>query len=73
MHGGYGYSSEYLPEAWLRDQKLIITIHEGRAVFRASTCSAAVAGGGEALKALLDEIVPRRRRGRSRRGRAILG
>ena len=22
IHGGYGYSSEYLPEAWLRDQKL---------------------------------------------------
>lgn len=22
VHGGYGYSSEYLPEAWLRDQKL---------------------------------------------------
>ncbi|MFT3698234.1 MAG: acyl-CoA dehydrogenase [Kofleriaceae bacterium] len=28
IHGGYGYSSEYLPEAWLRDQKLN-TIHEG--------------------------------------------
>ncbi|MET0339679.1 MAG: acyl-CoA dehydrogenase [Polyangiales bacterium] len=28
VHGGYGYSSEYLPEAWLRDQKLN-TIHEG--------------------------------------------
>ncbi|HSQ61915.1 MAG TPA: acyl-CoA dehydrogenase family protein, partial [Polyangiaceae bacterium] len=26
VHGGYGYSSEYLPEAWLRDQKLN-TIH----------------------------------------------
>ncbi|MFT3925081.1 MAG: acyl-CoA dehydrogenase [Myxococcales bacterium] len=28
IHGGYGYSSEYLPEAWLRDQKLN-SIHEG--------------------------------------------
>lgn len=28
VHGGYGYSSEYLPEAWLRDQKLNL-IHEG--------------------------------------------
>jgi alkylation response protein AidB-like acyl-CoA dehydrogenase len=28
VHGGYGYSSEYLPEAWLRDQKLN-TLHEG--------------------------------------------
>jgi butyryl-CoA dehydrogenase len=28
IHGGYGYSSEQLPEAWLRDQKLN-TIHEG--------------------------------------------
>jgi butyryl-CoA dehydrogenase len=26
--GGYGYTSEYLPEAWLRDQKLN-SIHEG--------------------------------------------
>jgi len=28
IHGGYGYSSEYSPEAWLRDQKLN-SIHEG--------------------------------------------
>ena len=28
VHGGYGYSTEYLPEAWLRDQKLN-SIHEG--------------------------------------------
>ncbi|NUP13424.1 MAG: acyl-CoA dehydrogenase [Polyangiaceae bacterium] len=28
IHGGYGYSSEYLVEAWLRDQKLN-SIHEG--------------------------------------------
>ncbi|HEX8114180.1 MAG TPA: acyl-CoA dehydrogenase family protein, partial [Kofleriaceae bacterium] len=28
IHGGYGYSSEYLPEAWLRDQKLN-SLHEG--------------------------------------------
>jgi alkylation response protein AidB-like acyl-CoA dehydrogenase len=28
IHGGYGYTSEYLPEAWWRDQKLN-SIHEG--------------------------------------------
>jgi butyryl-CoA dehydrogenase len=28
IHGGYGSTSEYLPEAWLRDQKLN-SIHEG--------------------------------------------
>lgn len=28
IFGGYGYSSEYMPEAWLRDQKLN-SIHEG--------------------------------------------
>ncbi|MFO0692502.1 MAG: acyl-CoA dehydrogenase [Polyangiales bacterium] len=28
IHGGYGYTSEYLPEAFLRDQKLN-SIHEG--------------------------------------------
>jgi alkylation response protein AidB-like acyl-CoA dehydrogenase len=28
IHGGYGYTSEYRPEAWLRDQKLN-SIHEG--------------------------------------------
>ncbi|MFO0724310.1 MAG: acyl-CoA dehydrogenase [Myxococcota bacterium] len=28
VHGGYGYTSEYMPESWLRDQKLN-TLHEG--------------------------------------------
>jgi butyryl-CoA dehydrogenase len=28
VHGGYGYSSEYLAESWLRDQKLN-SLHEG--------------------------------------------
>jgi alkylation response protein AidB-like acyl-CoA dehydrogenase len=28
VHGGYGYTSEYLPESWLRDQKLN-SLHEG--------------------------------------------
>jgi alkylation response protein AidB-like acyl-CoA dehydrogenase len=28
VHGGYGYTSEYMPEAWLRDQKLN-SLHEG--------------------------------------------
>ncbi|MDH5676422.1 MAG: acyl-CoA dehydrogenase [Myxococcales bacterium] len=57
VHGGYGYTSEYLPEAWLRDQKLN-SIHEGttgiqsldllgRKVFRSA---------GATLGPLLEEI-----------------
>ncbi len=57
IHGGYGYSSEYLPEAWLRDQKLN-SIHEGTTGIQAMDLLGrrAVAGGGAALAALADEV-----------------
>jgi hypothetical protein len=57
VHGGYGYSSEYLPEAWLRDQKLN-SIHEGTTGIQGLDLLGrkTVAGGGAALLALRDEI-----------------
>jgi butyryl-CoA dehydrogenase len=57
IHGGYGYSSEYLPEAWLRDQKLN-SIHEGTTGIQAMDLLGrrAVAGGGAALAALASEV-----------------
>ena len=53
IHGGYGYSSEYLPEAWLRDQKLN-SIHEGTTGIQAADLLGrrAVAQGGAALVAV---------------------
>jgi butyryl-CoA dehydrogenase len=57
VHGGYGYSSEYLPEAWLRDQKLN-TIHEGTTTIQGLDLLGrkVVAGAGAALVALGEEI-----------------
>src|SRR5204863_2656180 len=57
IHGGYGYSSEYLPEAWLRDQKLN-SIHEGTTGIQALDLLGrrAVARGGAGLAALGAEI-----------------
>jgi butyryl-CoA dehydrogenase len=57
IHGGYGYSSEYPPEAWLRDQKLN-TIHEGTTGVQGLDLLGrrAVARGGAALLALGEEI-----------------
>lgn len=57
VHGGYGYSSEFLPEAWLRDQKLN-SIHEGTTGIQGLDLLGrkAVAGGGVALAALRLEI-----------------
>lgn len=57
VHGGYGYSSEYLPEAWLRDQKLN-SIHEGTTGIQALDLLGrkVVAGGGAAFAALADAI-----------------
>jgi butyryl-CoA dehydrogenase len=57
IHGGYGYSSEYLPEAWLRDQKLN-TIHEGTTGIQGQDLLGrkVVAEGGAALGALLAEV-----------------
>jgi butyryl-CoA dehydrogenase len=57
IHGGYGYSSEYLPEAWLRDQKLN-SIHEGTTGIQAADLLGrrAMASGGAGLRALAQEI-----------------
>ncbi len=57
IHGGYGYSSEYLPEAWLRDQKLN-SIHEGTTGIQAADLLGrrAMASGGAGLQALAKEI-----------------
>ncbi|WP_437313690.1 acyl-CoA dehydrogenase [Sorangium sp. So ce385] len=57
VHGGYGYSSEYLPEAWLRDQKLN-SIHEGTTGIQGLDLLGrkVVAGGGAALMALGGEV-----------------
>ncbi|MET0282867.1 MAG: acyl-CoA dehydrogenase [Polyangiales bacterium] len=57
IHGGYGYSSEYLPEAWLRDQKLN-SIHEGTTGIQSLDLLGrkVMLHGGAALKLLLREI-----------------
>ena len=60
IHGGYGYTSEYLPEAWLRDQKLN-SIHEG------TTCMHSIDLLGR--KVVADQggaLAPPRRRDRRR-------
>jgi butyryl-CoA dehydrogenase len=66
IHGGYGYSSEYLPEAWLRDQKLN-TIHEGTTGIQSMDLLGrkAVAGGGAAIVALLEELAEAAERARA--------
>jgi butyryl-CoA dehydrogenase len=57
IHGGYGYSSEYLPEAWLRDQKLN-SIHEGTTGIQGLDLLGrkVMAGGGEALRIFSEEV-----------------
>ena len=57
IHGGYGYSSEYLPEAWLRDQKLN-AIHEGTTGIQGLDLLGrkVVADGGAALRILDEEV-----------------
>jgi butyryl-CoA dehydrogenase len=57
IHGGYGYSSEYLPEAWMRDQKLN-SIHEGTSGIQSLDLLGrkVVAQGGAALRALGEDI-----------------
>ncbi|MEW5742683.1 MAG: acyl-CoA dehydrogenase [Myxococcota bacterium] len=57
VHGGYGYSSEYPVEAWLRDQKLN-SIHEGTTGIQGLDLLGrkAVAAGGQALAALHAEV-----------------
>jgi butyryl-CoA dehydrogenase len=57
IHGGYGYTSEYLPEAWLRDQKLN-SIHEGTTCMHSMDLLGrkVVADQGNALRLLGEEI-----------------
>ncbi|MBL0196276.1 MAG: acyl-CoA dehydrogenase [Myxococcales bacterium] len=57
VHGGYGYSSEYLPEAWLRDQKLN-SIHEGTTGIQSLDLLGrkAMAGAGAAMLALAEDV-----------------
>ena len=55
--GGYGYTSEYLPESWLRDQKLN-SIHEGTTGIQSmDLLGRKILGtGGATLKALQVEL-----------------
>ncbi|MBS2024786.1 MAG: acyl-CoA dehydrogenase [Deltaproteobacteria bacterium] len=57
IHGGYGYTSEYLPESWLRDQKLN-TLHEGTTTIQGLDLLGrkVVEGGGASLQALAAEL-----------------
>ncbi len=57
VHGGYGYTSEYLPEAWLRDQKLN-SIHEGTTGIQGLDLLGrkVLANGGAALVALEQQV-----------------
>ncbi len=56
VHGGYGYSSEQLPEAWLRDQKLN-SIHEGTTGIHGLDLLGRriIADGGAPLRILVEE------------------
>src|SRR6267154_2126289 len=58
VHGGYGYTSEYLPEAWMRDQKLN-SLHEGTTGIQGLDLLGrkAVAQGGAALRALAEQVM----------------
>lgn len=57
IHGGYGYTSEYLPESWMRDQKLN-SIHEGTTGIQSLDLLGrkVLGNGGASLKILLEEI-----------------
>ncbi len=55
--GGYGYTSEYLPESYMRDQKLN-TLHEGTNGIQSMDLLGrkVMSKGGAPLRALADEI-----------------
>jgi butyryl-CoA dehydrogenase len=57
IHGGYGYTSEYLPEAYMRDQKLN-SLHEGTNGIQSLDLLGrkVMAKGGAPLRALSEEI-----------------
>lgn len=63
--GGYGYTAEYLPELWMREQKLN-SIHEGTTGIQGLDLLGrkVVAGGGEALSAWADDVNAAVTRGR---------
>jgi len=57
VHGGYGYTSEYLPEAYMRDQKLN-SLHEGTNAIQSMDLLGrkVMSKGGAPLRALAEEI-----------------
>jgi alkylation response protein AidB-like acyl-CoA dehydrogenase len=57
VHGGYGYSSEYAVEAWLRDQKLN-SLHEGTTGIQSLDLLGrkVMAEGGRALAIFTEEV-----------------
>jgi len=57
IHGGYGYTSEYRPEAYMRDQKLN-TLHEGTSGIQSMDLLGrkVMSKGGASLRALAEEI-----------------
>ncbi|MFW2389097.1 MAG: acyl-CoA dehydrogenase [Polyangiales bacterium] len=57
IHGGYGYTSEYLPEAYMRDQKLN-TLHEGTNGIQSLDLLGrkVMSKGGAPLRALAEEV-----------------
>jgi butyryl-CoA dehydrogenase len=57
IHGGYGYTSEYRPEAYMRDQKLN-TLHEGTSGIQSMDLLGrkVMSKGGAPLRALAEEI-----------------
>ena len=57
IHGGYGYTSEYLPEAFMRDQKLN-SLHEGTSGIQSMDLLGrkVMSKGGAPLRALAEEI-----------------
>ncbi|MGB8221263.1 MAG: acyl-CoA dehydrogenase [Polyangiales bacterium] len=57
IHGGYGYTSEYRPEAYMRDQKLN-SLHEGTSGIQSMDLLGrkVMSKGGAPLRALAEEI-----------------
>jgi alkylation response protein AidB-like acyl-CoA dehydrogenase len=57
IHGGYGYTSEYMPESWWRDQKLN-SIHEGTTGIQSLDLLGrkVMRNGGEALRQWGEEV-----------------
>lgn len=74
VHGGYGYTTEFLPEAYLRDQKLN-SIHEGTTGIQGLDLLGrkVMRQGGAALRALLGEIEGAVAAARSSDGKHLAG